>query len=237
MRCRSRPPSPAAGSSDLEPLRCDHRQCPHRFARRGHPWHARVLPAQAPADRVLRLASSASPSSASKPSTARRSAVNDYVLNGKGNAARCRSAAWASGPGTPRKWSPWSSGCARWNLAHERKVKFYGFDMQGSAAATLHLLGLSRAGRARSRRGVRSATWRRSPATTRSAPSAACPPPCRSTTLAADREGARGVRRRTRALDRADRASSNGTWRGRAPIVAGAICARSKLIDGRPSSR
>src|SRR5215813_13585352 len=66
-------------------------------------------------------------------------AVNDYVLHGNGNA---RDAAAATGFGI---WDTeevaalieWVRG---WNLTHERKVKFYGFDMQSAAASTVHLL-------------------------------------------------------------------------------------------------
>src|SRR5215813_8159631 len=66
-------------------------------------------------------------------------AVNDYVLHGKGNAADV-----VAGLG----FQIWDTEevvalvewMRAWNLANERKVKFYGFDMQSAAAATLHLL-------------------------------------------------------------------------------------------------
>src|SRR5262245_11172901 len=66
-------------------------------------------------------------------------AVNDYVLHGKGTAADV-----VAGMG----FQIWDTEevvalvewVRAWNLANERKVKFYGFDMQSAAAATLHLL-------------------------------------------------------------------------------------------------
>ena len=66
-------------------------------------------------------------------------AVSDYVLRGNGNA---RDAASSMGMGF---WDTeevaalieWVRG---WNLTHDRKVKFYGFDMQSAAASTVHLL-------------------------------------------------------------------------------------------------
>jgi len=65
--------------------------------------------------------------------------INDYVVNSKGNAADA-----VSGMGM---W-PWDTEevvalaewVRDWNLAHERKVKFYGFDMQFATASALHLL-------------------------------------------------------------------------------------------------
>src|SRR5215813_8717983 len=66
-------------------------------------------------------------------------AVNDYVLGGKGNFDDA-----VMGLGFPIwdteevhaliKWA------RNWNLSHERKVKFHGVDMQGSAGAALHVL-------------------------------------------------------------------------------------------------
>jgi len=66
-------------------------------------------------------------------------AVNDYVLGGKGNFDDA-----VMGLGFPIwdteevhaliKWA------RNWNLSHERKVKFHGVDMQGSASAALHVL-------------------------------------------------------------------------------------------------
>src|SRR5262245_28688700 len=67
-------------------------------------------------------------------------AVNDYVLDGKGSAADT-----VTGMG----FSIWDTEevlalvewIRAWNASHDRKVKFYGFDMQSSAASALHLLG------------------------------------------------------------------------------------------------
>src|SRR5215813_9516874 len=66
-------------------------------------------------------------------------AVNDYVVDGKGNFDDA-----VLGLGFPIwdteevhalvKW------VRNWNLSHERKVKFHGLDMQSSAAAALHVL-------------------------------------------------------------------------------------------------
>jgi erythromycin esterase len=66
-------------------------------------------------------------------------AVNDYVLNGKGNALDVVTGMgfWIWDTEEVLALVEW---VRAWNLAHERKVKFYGFDMQGSAAAALHLL-------------------------------------------------------------------------------------------------
>ncbi len=65
--------------------------------------------------------------------------INDYVLHGKGSAAD------AVGSMTFFIWRyeemvaivEW---VRAWNLTHERKVKFYGFDMQSTGAATDRLL-------------------------------------------------------------------------------------------------
>jgi erythromycin esterase len=66
-------------------------------------------------------------------------AVNDYVVEGKGNAGDV-----VAGMG----FSIWDTEevvalvdwVRAWNASHDRKVKFYGFDMQNSAASALHLL-------------------------------------------------------------------------------------------------
>src|SRR5262245_17557624 len=66
-------------------------------------------------------------------------AVNDYVLHGKGDAADV-----VAGQGFAIYDSDEVLALVEWvrawNLTHERKVKFHGFDMQTSAAAALHLL-------------------------------------------------------------------------------------------------
>jgi erythromycin esterase len=66
-------------------------------------------------------------------------AVNDYVLTGKGNAADVVSGMrfWTWRTEEVVALVEW---VRAWNLAHERKVKFYGFDMQSSAAAAVHML-------------------------------------------------------------------------------------------------
>jgi erythromycin esterase len=66
-------------------------------------------------------------------------AVNDYVLHGKGNAVDVVAGMgfWTWDTEEVVALVEW---VRAWNLATERKVKFYGFDMQGSAAATQHLL-------------------------------------------------------------------------------------------------
>ena len=66
-------------------------------------------------------------------------AVNDYVLHGKGNAVDVVSGMgfWTWDTEEVVALVEW---VRAWNIANERKVKFYGFDMQGSAAATQHLL-------------------------------------------------------------------------------------------------
>src|SRR5262249_4082505 len=66
-------------------------------------------------------------------------AVNDYVLHGHGNA---RDAApgmgfWIWDTEEVVALIEWVRG---WNLTHDRKVKFYGFDMQSAAASMVHLL-------------------------------------------------------------------------------------------------
>ena len=66
-------------------------------------------------------------------------AVNDYVLHGKGNAedvvAGMRFWTWNTEEVVALvEW------VRAWNLAHDRKVKFYGFDMQSGTAALPHLL-------------------------------------------------------------------------------------------------
>jgi erythromycin esterase len=66
-------------------------------------------------------------------------AVNEYVLGGKGKASD-----FAGGMGF---WT-WDTEevnalidwVRTWNASHDDKVKFYGFDMQSSAAATMHML-------------------------------------------------------------------------------------------------
>ena len=66
-------------------------------------------------------------------------AVNDYVLNGKGSAAEVAAGMgfWLWNTEEVIALVEWTR---KWNLAHERKVKFYGFDMQSCVAASLHLL-------------------------------------------------------------------------------------------------
>jgi erythromycin esterase len=67
-------------------------------------------------------------------------AVNDYVLEGKGSATEVVKGLWV------RFWKTeevialveW---VRAWNVAHERKVKFYGFDMQSGTAPARYLLG------------------------------------------------------------------------------------------------
>jgi erythromycin esterase len=66
-------------------------------------------------------------------------AVNNYVLYGKGNALDVVSGMgfWTWDTEEVVALVEW---VRAWNLAHDRKVKFYGFDMQSSAASALHLL-------------------------------------------------------------------------------------------------
>src|SRR5215470_2781825 len=66
-------------------------------------------------------------------------AVNDYVLNGKGNALDVVAGMdfWTWDTEEVVALVEWVRG---WNLANDRKVKFYGFDMQSSPASGLHLL-------------------------------------------------------------------------------------------------
>jgi len=66
-------------------------------------------------------------------------AVNDYVLHGRGNALDVVAGMgfWTWDTEEVVALVEWVRG---WNLAHERKVKFYGFDMQSSPASGLHLL-------------------------------------------------------------------------------------------------
>jgi len=71
-------------------------------------------------------------------------AVNDYVLEGKGNAADALSGMgyWVWDTQEVLAFIEW---IRAWNIVHERKVKFHGFDMQGnwgegSAAPALRLL-------------------------------------------------------------------------------------------------
>jgi erythromycin esterase len=66
-------------------------------------------------------------------------AVNDYVLDGKGNAVDVVGGMgfWTWDTEEVVALVEWVRG---WNLAHERKVKFYGFDMQASPASGMHLL-------------------------------------------------------------------------------------------------
>jgi erythromycin esterase len=67
-------------------------------------------------------------------------AVNDYVLFGKGNAldATTGMGFWTWDTEEVVALVEW---VRAWNLSHDSKVKFYGFDMQGSAAPLMHLLG------------------------------------------------------------------------------------------------
>src|SRR5262245_56718155 len=66
-------------------------------------------------------------------------AVNDYVLHGKGNAldAVAGMGFWTWDTEEVVALVEWVRG---WNLANDRKVKFYGFDMQSSPASGMHLL-------------------------------------------------------------------------------------------------
>jgi len=66
-------------------------------------------------------------------------AVNDYVLFGKGNAVDVVTGMgfWTWDTEEVVALVEW---VRAWNLTHQRKVKFYGFDVQGSAAAALHVL-------------------------------------------------------------------------------------------------
>jgi erythromycin esterase len=66
-------------------------------------------------------------------------AVNDYVLHGKGNAVDVVAGMgfWTWNTEEVVALVEW---VRAWNASHDRKVKFYGFDMQGSAASGLHLL-------------------------------------------------------------------------------------------------
>jgi erythromycin esterase len=66
-------------------------------------------------------------------------AVNDYVLGGPGKVADVVGGMgfWTWDNEEVYALVEW---VRAWNQGHERKVKFYGFDMQSSAAATLHLL-------------------------------------------------------------------------------------------------
>jgi erythromycin esterase len=65
--------------------------------------------------------------------------VNDYVLHGKGNAADAVTGmnAWSWDTEEVVALVEW---VRDWNLSHERKVKFYGLDMQYGQASALHLL-------------------------------------------------------------------------------------------------
>jgi len=67
-------------------------------------------------------------------------AVNDYVLHGKGNARDVVTGMifWTWNTEEVVALVEW---VRAWNIAHERKVKFYGFDMQSGAASVLHMLG------------------------------------------------------------------------------------------------
>jgi erythromycin esterase len=66
-------------------------------------------------------------------------AVNDYVLDGKGNAVDVVAGMgfWTWDTEEVVALVEW---VRNWNLAHDRKVKFYGFDMQSSPASGLQLL-------------------------------------------------------------------------------------------------
>jgi erythromycin esterase len=66
-------------------------------------------------------------------------AVNDYVLHGKGNAldAVAGMGFWTWNTEEVVALVEW---VRAWNLANDRKVKFYGFDMQSSPASGMHLL-------------------------------------------------------------------------------------------------
>lgn len=65
--------------------------------------------------------------------------INDYVVHGKGSAAdavrRMTLFIWRY-----EEMVAIVEWVRAWNLAHDRKVKFYGFDMQSTGAATLRLL-------------------------------------------------------------------------------------------------
>jgi erythromycin esterase len=65
--------------------------------------------------------------------------VNDYVLHGKGNAADAVTGMgfWVSDTEEVVSLVEW---VRAWNDSHERKVKFYGLDMQAGQAPALHLL-------------------------------------------------------------------------------------------------
>src|SRR5262249_22710313 len=62
---------------------------------------------------------------------------NDYVRRGNGNA---RDAASSMGFWDTEEVAALIEWVRGWNLTHERKVKFYGFDMQSAAASMVHLL-------------------------------------------------------------------------------------------------
>jgi erythromycin esterase-like protein len=66
-------------------------------------------------------------------------AVNDYVLNGKGNAVDVVAGMgfWTWDTEEVVELVEW---VRAWNIANARKVKFYGFDMQSSPASGMHLL-------------------------------------------------------------------------------------------------
>jgi erythromycin esterase len=66
-------------------------------------------------------------------------AVNDYVLNGKGNAVDVVAGMgfWTWDTEEVVELIEW---VRAWNIASTRKVKFYGFDMQSSPASGMHLL-------------------------------------------------------------------------------------------------
>jgi erythromycin esterase len=66
-------------------------------------------------------------------------AVNDYVLNGRGNAPDVVAGMgfWTWDTEEVVELVEW---VRAWNLANTRKVKFYGFDMQSSPASGMHLL-------------------------------------------------------------------------------------------------
>jgi len=66
-------------------------------------------------------------------------AVNDYVLNGKGNALDVVAGMdfWTWDTEEVVALVEW---VRAWNVANARKVKFYGFDMQSSPASGMHLL-------------------------------------------------------------------------------------------------
>jgi len=67
-------------------------------------------------------------------------AVNDYVLHGKGSARDVVTGMifWTWNTEEVLALVEW---VRAWNMAHERKVKFYGFDMQSGASSVLHVLG------------------------------------------------------------------------------------------------